>query len=415
MKKIPTKQHQKLVCYIMCFLLFALSGCSLQQENVSVNKLPIAQVREQMESDMEELKNGVYENLSCEKFTPDFPESDEWHNLHIIDGEGACGKKGTELAQVMRNNFDTTKKIIGSEMNNQYIRFVFDEFGDKVKYEEKLLEQIENGKYDNKRYNGIMYESDEKDPAGCFYFWMDWKQADIHFRSGIFEKYPELIDSAENIQIKETYYNTCGQEDRKQAYTLCDGNKVSIEEAMNMAEVYLKDNFTGKLPMKIKRIDVAEIGENKYEYIISFVTDWKGIGFDVNGSLSKESRKAQVNREISYNTKVLYILGRNETGDYVNLGQNKNIEETGDGITNILTLKQALELVSESVGTTSVYQIRNVGIAYRVVIDKQDAVESNEYSAYPVWEIETVNQSDKKETRFYVNVADGTLEVDIFE
>ena len=412
MKKILSKQHYKLIFSIIYFFLLTLSGCSLQQDNDSIKHLPIAEVRKQVEADMEELKNGSYENLSCEEFTPFFPESNEWYNLHITSKGADSSKKGAELAQLMQENYDKARKIIGKEMSEQCIRFIFNNFEEQIEYKDTLWEQAEGGAYDNMEYNGIMYDAAEKEDAECFYLWMNWLQEEFYYIANeSAEDTEEVEESEETGQTEKTYYYTCSEEEKKQAYTLCDGNSVSIGEAMEMAEEYINQNF-GTFPMKVKRLDVIKFKGNRYKYNVQYVKCHNDIGFDNGKTMSRETEEAQKTREISYENKSLDIIGKDRTGTYTNYVQSRKIEDTGESITSCITLKQALETISENVGLTSSYLVKNAEISYRSVAVEKD---HSECAAYPVWEIETVNQSDDKETRFYVNVADGTLEVDIFE
>lgn len=177
----------------------------------------------------------------------------------------------------------------------------------------------------------------------------------------------------------------------------------------------MQDKVLGDIPLKVKRVYVRQVGEKNYEYVVGFVTCWNDIMFDINGQQSQETMKEQEKRMISYDLACLYIMGKNQRGDYMNYTQNKNIEEVGEGITKCIPLKYALEIVSNNIGVASSYKVKSIGIAYRTVVEKADAIENNEYSAYPVWEIETENEMDHKETRFYVNAVDGTIEVDVFE
>ena len=121
---------------------------------------------------------------------------------------------------------------------------------------------------------------------------------------------------------------------------------------------------------------------------IQYVKCYHNIGFDNGGTMSRETKEAQNTKEISYENKSLDIVGKNRTGTYTNYVQSRNIEDTGEAITSCITLKQALKTISENVGMASSYLVKNAEISYRSVAVKKD---HSECSAYPVWEIETVN------------------------
>lgn len=105
-----------------------------------------------------------------------------------------------------------------------------------------------------------------------------------------------------------------------------------------------------------------------------------------------------------YNVKSIELMGKNEVSYYVNYGNGKKIQNTGEAITECLTLDEAFTIVSENIGTATEYKVNSIEISYRVGEDG---------FGYPVWELETVNTADKKETRFYVNAVSGEIEVDL--
>lgn len=415
MKKVILSYYKIVVC-LLSFIL--LSGCNSEQKTPSYETVSITEVRKQLEEDMRGLENGDYGNLSCEDFTPSFPKSDQWFLLHMTSKDGASSEKGEQLSKRMKRNYDTARKIIGDKANEDYFYFIFNEFDEHIPYNENIFKQVQKGKYENKRYNGIMYDAPSEE-KGCKYLWLDWNEEEIQYRSDVLNDcYPGFSKwESDKGEVQEIgyYNNTCGERDKDKTYILCDGNEVSIGEAIKIAEDWMQDKVLGDIPLKVKRVYVRQVGEKNYEYVVGFVTCWNDIMFDINGQQSQETMKEQEKRMISYDLACLYIMGKNQRGDYMNYTQNKNIEEVGEGITKCIPLKYALEIVSNNIGVASSYKVKSIGIAYRTVVEKADAIENNEYSAYPVWEIETENEMDHKETRFYVNAVDGTIEVDVFE
>lgn len=77
-------------------------------------------------------------------------------------------------------------------------------------------------------------------------------------------------------------------------------------------------------------------------------------------------------------------------------------------ISEIIDLKQALEIVSKKVGKNSVYDVKGIELVYRSDMTRD---ESNTIvdRLSPKWKIIAVNKNDDKLTLFYVDAVSGRL------
>lgn len=419
-------------CCIAVMSVLILAGCSGSERDNKMETVPISEARQQLASDMEELKRGDYPNLECDDFEPIFTDSDGWHTLHLINEGKVCELTGKELAQLMRDNYEEIKKYLGDELPKGDTEVLFRGNPDEYRevYDEEFLKRVEEGEYDGEGYFSMIYDNDTtpegveevdeetmKNAPPHQYLMVYWNLDGKMLMTGTLKKkYPKLSDL--EGEEEACYYSNCPKERLQKQYVMCDGNKVSVQEAIKMAEDYIDKNQYQDTSMKkvVKRISVNKIGEKNYMYYVEFVNVWNGIIFDIFGSLTSETIVEQEaeNREVSYDIETISFVGKDEVENYTDYASGDIVEETGEAITKTITLKQALQQVSESIGTVSKYRIKSIALAYRKIIEVEDLIKNNESSAYPVWEIETVNLTDKKETRFYVDIRDGSIQADRF-
>ena len=77
-------------------------------------------------------------------------------------------------------------------------------------------------------------------------------------------------------------------------------------------------------------------------------------------------------------------------------------------ISEIIDLKQALEIVSKKVGKNSVYDVKGIELVYRsdMTGDESNTIVDR---LSPKWKIIAVNKNDDKLTLFYVDAVSGRL------
>ena len=103
------------------------------------------------------------------------------------------------------------------------------------------------------------------------------------------------------------------------------------------------------------------------------------------------------------------MINRNEIDNICGLGEVKSqIENDGKEIERIISLDDALESVSKSIGDNSTYDVYGIEIVYQFVIDSTDETGETTLGT-PVWKIITQTQNDNKYTCFYVDLKTGKV------
>ena len=385
--------------WILGILIF-LTGCksNLPEE---AEHTKIAEVRQQIQADMDKLVEGNYKNLTAEKFEPIFPESNEWYSVIVNGSELYSDKEGETLADEIEEDYRTLKEVLGERLDQKKLEVAMRDENDDEKrygYNETFLEEIRKGKYNQSKYEFIMFESEED--GAKLYMYLFWNRKEVNIIDGeVRKKYPES-DTEETI-LTDIYYPNTNTNDEKN-YKLCDGTEVTMQGAIDLAREWMENLpvESGKEPPVAKRVMVEKRGEDSYIFTINFVGQHNGILFD--DFISLESSETE--NSTDYDVKSIELMGKNEVSYYVNYGNGKEIQDTGEVITECLTLEEALTIVSENIGAAAEYTVNSIEISYRIRGDGY---------GYPVWELETVNNVDKKETRFYVNAVSGEIEVDL--
>lgn len=385
--------------WILGIFIF-LTGCKSElPEETGHSK--IAEVRQQIPADMDKLVEGNYKNLTATKFEPIFPESNEWYSIIVNAPELYSDKEGEALADEIEEDYGTLKEVFGERLDEKKLEVAMRDENDdenRYAYNETFLEEVRKGKYNQSKYEFIMFESEEDGTK--LYMFLRWNRKDVQIIDGEVEKkYPEP-DTEETILTDIYFPNT--NADNEKHYKLCDGTEITMQGAIDIAREWMENLpvESGKEAPVEKRVMVEERGEDSYMFTINFVGQHNGILFDDFTGLES----SETGTFAEYDVKSVELMGKNEVSDYVNYGNGEEVQDTGEPITECLTLDEAFTIVSENIGVAAEYTVNSIEISYRV---KEDGY------GYPVWELETVNNVDKKETRFYVNAVSGEIEVDL--
>ena len=377
-------------------------------------QIPIEDMRKLVTKDFEELKTGKYSNLICDMSNPVVTESNTWYRLKSEVNE--CQLKGKALADVMRKNFQQIKAALGDDIkeHNSIVNF---ETGETIPYSEDFAKEVEKGNYDSKNYLYMLYESDagedEKDDIHR-YMMTDWNNRRTMIRSGYMEANYEGLDIEEGKTV-EIYYSEQSEKELQKKYLLCDGTEVAVSEAIKDTENYVNGMIQekGALKKKADCVRVIQVDDKHYIYEISLVSVYDGIKFEREQTLETETQKEheKTKRDPAYDIITVTYIGKNQIESYTNYAGGSDIKAEGDPISKVISLGNALEILSESIGGNSGYRIERIGIAYRNIYTDSSQAGTE---AYPVWKIEGKNTEDEMLTRFYINVTDGQLEADRF-
>ncbi|MBQ1993834.1 MAG: hypothetical protein II243_05140, partial [Lachnospiraceae bacterium] len=216
----------------------------------------------------------------------------------------------------------------------------------------------------------------------------------------------------EDEKLEEKIYRVNNKENNlDDKYKMCDGSEMSVNDMIEEAKAYGSAHFVNDYSMNSVVEAVTVVGNKKsgYSYTVCFVREYDGVLFDRDGNLSQQDLLDE-SQTIAYDTYEIRGYGKDKIGFYVMYVGNNTVTETNT-VDSIISLGEALHNLSDSVGDNATYTIKNIKLAYRNV-EKNE--EQGIYDAHIVWEIETINDVDNKESRFYVDAVKGDVEVDVF-
>ena len=92
-------------------------------------------------------------------------------------------------------------------------------------------------------------------------------------------------------------------------------------------------------------------------------------------------------------------------------GNTDTIVSTSE-IKKVVTPKSALDMVSEEIGSNSIYKVSKIELVYRNEIINGVPAEGTEYVGVPCYKITCTNSLDERETYFYVEMETGNISYD---
>lgn len=194
----------------------------------------------------------------------------------------------------------------------------------------------------------------------------------------------------------------------KSVFKLDDG-EVSLDDAAKFCENYLSNTApysrNSEVDFKVNRADILELGESS-AFVFYLTKTYNGIPFD---SLNAEVNTMGFSNENGYNfdnSEVLMTKG-NEI-EYCYLSDlNCKIAET-DKLTDVVSLKKAAEIVSDTMSEFVTFEVQNVSLVY---CDKTRTGKKGEYenpsTASAHWLFEMFNPNDGYTYVTYVSLRDG--------
>lgn len=317
-------------------------------------------------------------------------------------------KNEKDIQKLVDMEQDFIRYYMKEELNPAYLH----DCGNAISYQE-MKDQIEKGTFfdNNQEYPSLVYtdtERNEKDKYFYVHVFADFST--IWFDHGkIFElleqKYAVSPDDVCPV-IKEFSCEEIGNEE----YSLVDG-KISIVNAVKFVEDYFQNQLpyeTNKAAvMKVQSVRVLEVTENIQALQFQISRTFEGIPFETGG-MSFNTNDNDINRR---DRALAFMVETDDIDVYCGTdnGNTDLIEKTGDEIKQVISLESALDIISDQIGENSEYDISKIEIIYRRKIINQAMADGTEYTGIPCWKVTAKNQSDQKDTYFYIDLQNGTI------
>lgn len=189
-----------------------------------------------------------------------------------------------------------------------------------------------------------------------------------------------------------------------QSYELLSG-EISVREAADMVEKYFEAGtpfpLANDVGIDIPYVSVFSLGD-KYGYAFQMRRTYHNIPFAYTFGGARTRKSAQA---VCEDHKTAYVVNGEMVSAYT--GHNEAqpfsvlVEER-----DILSLKDAMELLDSKLAKELQVQIENVGLDYcKVSLDEEEGIEV----VYPCWELDGLSQNNDSHIRIYMDVLTGDI------
>ena len=377
------------------------NGVILKEQNVDYEVKPIEKVRQELDVDYQDLLDGKYDKLLSEDFDIVFTDEAEIHNI-IYTYNFKTSEDYVINSSNFKNKFERINTFVNTffsspNKDNYIIRY--DDL-EKHQYSENLFNCILDGKYDNKNIEFITYTHDKDNSVMI-------SPSSVTIRMGIHNDEISFNDS--DVWTAKRYYSYSKTANFNDEYTMISGEKMTINEGMEFVNNTVLKEFEklyGEKIIEKEIIDTYVIQHDdvySFKYYITFRYD--GLPFDYYMSSAYGDSTNLALMSLSR----VDIVGKNKLSFALLHEHAGFIREEGETLTEIISLKDALDILNNAIGDTSKYNILDIKFQYR---SSNENVVDNvvTYNAYPSWGIRAVSINDGHTYFFYINAVSGEIE-----
>ncbi|MBQ3545005.1 MAG: hypothetical protein IJA34_08490 [Lachnospiraceae bacterium] len=402
-----------------------VSTYNSENKNNNIEYVTIQEIRDTLEEVIKELEDGKYTNLIADDIYASVSSEDEVCEMREYSPGLYHGI--TDPIEMYNMQMDLIHFYLGEDLLDEWIvdgnALYWNKEGGASVYEHKVvLEKLEQGKYDEiciyPPYGyalpsmsycaaGMTMGEDNREMILTADFTL------VHMNKGkyldtIKELCPENI--REEFDLVATYYpNSKNLDD---VYELLNG-EISIKDAIEYVEDYFKNQLPYDISIgpekKVVKVDVYEIIEGLYYFEFQIVRVINGLETEY-GSYEYNLPYGKYTDEIC----TAIMIDIDDIDWYVVYGNTLLNEKKGDSVEKVVSLKSALQLVSNQIGKNSVYEVIETKMAYRrEIINDKCQNYNEEYEGKPCWIIICENQVDGSRTVFYINLINGQLDYQV--
>ena len=389
---------KKKLRYVMVVLILLVGISLTAMYLIKVNSKPkveegltaVSDLEDDSQLAMEKAKNKEYKNLVIKDIRPIVPDTDYVCDVNV----NYNGIENPLTKENIEEKIEWMKDFFGEDIDLNDIRI--DSF-EGVTLQEYLDEYDESNykKEEDEQYHVFLYIKEDEDKYGQVSSGTLW--IDTGFEGTCPDFYPDTdrIYYAGGPNLDDTYNTLSG--------------KMSVQEAIDDVEKYFNENFpiVMNTAMKYKAFSVVVQKEDNDCY--SFLTY---IRQSYNGTLFEsayDGNSAYGLKEYADLSKAV-LIGKDNINFFNAINLNRKAEES-EKTNVIVSLDTALNNISDSIGENSQYKVKAIELGYSAI----DDMENNLISAKPVWIIYADNESDTRETRFYVDVRTGEVHARVME
>lgn len=354
----------------------------------------LATVREEAETLIQEGRNGAYRNLEFREIRPLITEEDRIYQIRVSGLEPEFPMTEEQVQKV----YDTMQAFFEEPIDERKIKAIPSASGvDSVSLPElrvKIREQ-------NEEYTGIDYvflylEDEEHEEQG---------QRSQIISAGIRSIMIDLGEPWAEEMPDRVYYPGAADGSLQDVYETADG-EMSVDEAIEQTENYFNREFPvpglGEMKYRVSRVFIVSMPDGTYGFELELRRSYGGVYFQ--GDIRRQSGTG----EEVFDLTSASLNGEHHVTQFWAISCNEQVEKMQE-ITEIVSLKKATEYISQKIGDNTVYTVLEIELSYVGNGITEEDRWFEELS--PAWMFITVNQTNGKEVRFYVDALTGEVSV----
>ncbi len=356
-------------------------------------------VKSAFQSDIQELKNGKYENLRCNDFQSSIEEVEGVYNIEIQSDNSYKKRTFLENFKIMNQVID---KFFLEDFDKSYLKVDFnisDEETIYVDYNDIETECVDE-KYNKERSEFIFGNNTAQ---GGYMVQISESLNNVWFsRFG-------LGDIGPFNECKKMYIYLSGvRQDEDVELKLAD-RSIMLSEMENNVLNYLNSE---EFPLPVSEdIDLAigdvRVIDNGTHDGVSFNVRrvYKGVHFEYGSNSSNgtmidvmDNDGGEIDYAVSTHPDTILTFGR----------LNGNVVETGY-ISEMLSLGTALDILSDKLDEESIYEVQGVELIYRNAQVSKEREEEVDDILVPKWKIIVASENVNQCIIYYVDVVTGDV------
>lgn len=386
--------------------------------------VPINAAVDGMSAALNQLKNNAHKNIDWSNAAIGYPlrEISECYAVRLISGYEAHPDK-VMTAKEQLAQFESYCKSYFGEYNSEFA--CFDTAKRELSDEAYTIDGIEDevftdfpkiDEYKDKILNG------EIEPV--WYIYVDHQRQMYLWWSAETMIYPHWYNKGEALRLLDKYYKASSAiptdigepvavfpndgSHNNESYRLLDGD-VTVGEALD----WFTNEYAKTLEViadediqkpAVRQIEVYQITEDTYAYVFLFTPTVNGIPFDCAGertyrTLAGETRYNSVSRSGQ-----ALMIKSGEIDWAIGIAPEMYVAE-GEPITEIISLSQAADIMSESVSENVLYKAKTT----ELVMTADKSAENPDPLLMPTWKFTLQNDNDGFLYDFYIDAVSGTL------
>lgn len=411
---------KKTISFLL-ILINALMFTACSSKNTNTSQGDGSEVHANIDMSVYQITKTNYDNLDLSKVKVYFPDITEYHNLRLYSKNDAdIDERISIVKEIVEKYFPE------HTYSDDYLTWwgqipgIFE-----IREDGMIREEYPDGwtKYPNVAVNkqtiadlgfkgAFLYESDAAgENEHDAYLVVD----PCAFSGTLIKDTLRKTVNSESVHLA-SYFPTCFYETIEQyeidsvtddSYKLYD-TEVSLPEAVDFAADFFANDYINSwidTPVKTE-ISVVELCkyENIYGYRFLLKNTYEGMAFDYD-NIGMGSQMSDGKSYADF-TNEAFMAESNSIDFWYMQQPYTRVEYDGEAITNIISLEEALSIMSDKLTKSVVFEVNTVDFVY-CPLDFEEG--SSETTAEAAWKITAINPNDGKTYVVYVNAINGEI------